>query len=194
MQAVWSDMTRTQLPSWISPAPRNWGTAERGKLSADQYRVICTIHLPITLISLWKDETGRKQDILRHFMDLVTAVRIANMRVASKTQVDAYNKFIFRYVTDMATLYPNETLKPTHHAALHIGDILGLFGPVHSHSAPFFERYINFFHRINTNQRLGMFLKLFNLPFTLNLFRRRNGRDLYEDISSQRESSRCLVR
>lgn len=155
MDAIWADMKNTQLPTWIGSPPHNWGTASRGKLSADQWRVICTIHLPITLIRLWENETGRKKDLLQNFMDLVTAVRIANMRVSTSEQVKAYNEAIFRYVTGLQALYPHIKLRPSHHAALHIGDILDLFGPVHSHSAPFFERYINFLHRVNTNKKLG---------------------------------------
>ncbi|KAF9455301.1 hypothetical protein BDZ94DRAFT_1327649 [Collybia nuda] len=155
MEAVWADMKNTQLPSWIGTVPHNWGTAARGKLSADNWRVICTIHLPITLIRLWAQETGRRRDILENFMDLVAAVRIANMRVSSQNQIIAYNQAMERYVAGLQRLYPNFKLKPTHHVSLHIGDILKLFGPVHSHSAPFFERYINFLHRINTNQKLG---------------------------------------
>jgi hypothetical protein len=158
MEAVWADMKRTQLPSWIGSVPHNWGTAERGKLNADNWRVICTIHLPITLIRLWRHETGRRMAILQNFMDLVSAVRIANMRVSSPNQVIAYNRAISCYVAGLQALYPNHKLKPTHHAALHIGDILELFGPVHSHSAPFFERYINFLHHVNTNQKSGMHL------------------------------------
>lgn len=157
MKAVWDDMERTQIPTWIGSAPRNWGTSQRGKLSADQWRVICTIHLPITLIRLWRNESGRKKELLANFMDLVSAVRIANMRVSSRNQIHAYNQHIFRYITGIKHLYPDEKLKPSHHAALHIGEILNLFGPVHSHSAPFFERYINFLHRVNTNKKLGMF-------------------------------------
>jgi hypothetical protein len=53
MTAVWEDMARTQLPSWVTDVPHNWGTATRGKLSANNWRVICTMHLPITLIRLW---------------------------------------------------------------------------------------------------------------------------------------------
>jgi hypothetical protein len=48
METVWNDMKKSLLPSWISPVPHNWGTKKRGKLSADNWRVICTIHLPIT--------------------------------------------------------------------------------------------------------------------------------------------------
>lgn len=155
MEAIWEDMAATQLPTWITSAPRNWGTASRGKLSADQWRVICTVHIPITLIRIWCNETGRKKDLLRNFMDLVIAVRIANMRVTSQSQIQDYDTYMLRYIKGIKELFPHKRLKPNHHAALHIGDFLKLFGPVHSHSAPFYERYINFFHQMSTNQKLG---------------------------------------
>ena len=30
MEAVWSDMALTELPSWVTDVPRNWGTATHG--------------------------------------------------------------------------------------------------------------------------------------------------------------------
>lgn len=68
------------------------------------------------------------------------------MHVMSQKHILAYNKFIFCYVDGVKTLYLDKKIKPIHHAALHIGDILELFSPVHSHSAPFFECYIKFLH------------------------------------------------
>jgi len=53
MEAVWDDMKHTKLPTWIHPAPPNWGMVEWGKLSADQWRLVSTVHLPITRIRLW---------------------------------------------------------------------------------------------------------------------------------------------
>ena len=164
MEAIWEDMAFTQLPSWVGLVPRNWGTSKRGKLTADNWRVICTVHLPITLIRLWKDETGRKAELLHNFMDLATAVRIANMRVSSKNQVRAYNFHISRYASALPTLFPDVSIKPTVHAALHLGDIMDLFGPVHSHSAPFYERYIYFLQQLNTNKKLGAY------PLHINLY------------------------
>lgn len=155
-------MRRTQLPSWISPAPPNWGTTQRGKLSADNWRVICTIHLPITLIQLWSQGSDRMKDILSHFMDLISAVRIANMRITSPAQITAYDHYMGNYIRRIKELYPDQTLKPTHHTALHISDMLGLFGPSHSHSGPHYERYINFLHRINTNLKIGTFWRLYD--------------------------------
>ena len=90
-------------------------------------------------------------------MDLVSAVHIANMRISSKNQIEAYKHHIFQYMNGLKVLYPDQHLKPINHAALHIGDVLQLFGPVHSHSAPFYERNIKFLHRINTNLKLGSF-------------------------------------
>ena len=79
MEAVWNDMKLTKLPTWILPAPPNWGMVEWDKLSADQWHVVCTVHLSITLICLWDHIAGQKREMLAHFMDLVTTVHIANM-------------------------------------------------------------------------------------------------------------------
>jgi hypothetical protein len=108
-----------------------------------------------TLIQLWSNGTDRQQELLSNFMDLVSAVGIANMHVSSKNQIQAYKYHIFWYIKGLKVLFPDQHLKPIHHAALHIGDILQLFGPIHSHSAPFYEHHINFLHRINTNLKLG---------------------------------------
>ena len=112
MEAVWADMENTCLPSWISPAPRDWGTTKRGKVSADEWRVICTIHLVITLIRLWHDKEGRLQDMLQNYMDAVSAVRIANLRSSSPNRSQAYNFHIFRYVGGLRRLFPDLTMQP----------------------------------------------------------------------------------
>lgn len=158
MAQVWADMQCTRIPTWISAAPRNWGSTQRGKLSADNWCVICTIHLPITLIWLWRKETGQKQELLRNFMDLVTAVQIANMRISSPSHVSAYNQYITSYAEGLKVLFPHKKLKPTLHGAFHIGDMMLRFGPGHSHKASYYERYIGFFHKLNTNGKLGMIL------------------------------------
>ncbi|KAG6914808.1 hypothetical protein DXG01_015220 [Tephrocybe rancida] len=129
MEAIWADMRRTQLPTWIRPAPPNWGTAQRGKLSADQYHVICMIHVVVTLVRLWANETSHKKEMLKHFMDLVSTVHLANLCVISQDKIDTYNEYIFRYAAKWTELLPNKSLKLILHAALHIGNVMELFGP-----------------------------------------------------------------
>lgn len=174
MAHIWSDMVNCQIPSWISPAPRNWGTTQMGKLSADNWRVICTIHLPTSLIWLWRNETGRKQELLANLMDLVTAVRLANLRICSSAVIEDYNRTMSRYLQGLLDLFPHEALKPNHHAALHIGDVMERFGPGHSHGSAYYERHIALFHRINTNRQLGNRLKsmlLSKLTYKLYMYR-----------------------
>ncbi|KAJ6495927.1 hypothetical protein DFH09DRAFT_1103596 [Mycena vulgaris] len=80
MHTIWADMRKTILPSWVGAAPKNWGTKKRGKLSADHWRTIFTVHLPITLIWLWRDETERKRELLFNMTQLVMAIRVANFK------------------------------------------------------------------------------------------------------------------
>lgn len=156
MAAVYDDMARTRLPSWITPAPRDWGTIRRGKLSADNWRIICCIHLPITLIRLFGASDGRPRALLDNFMDLITAVRIATMQSSSAQHVEAYTNHILKYTKGALELFPDYNVLPSHHAALHIGTMLARFGPKHAHDSPHYERYINFFHHMNTNNHIGI--------------------------------------
>src|SRR6266702_6171919 len=106
MEAVWADMALTELPSWVTDVPCNWGTATHGKLSANNWRVICTIHLPITLIRLWgrDNEPEDQKHKLQNFMDLVCAVQIANLRSVSKQDIKRYEHYIQCYLVGLKSL------------------------------------------------------------------------------------------
>jgi hypothetical protein len=155
MEAIRSDMAKTKVPSWISPVPRDWGETRRGKLSADNWHTLYTVHLPITLIRLFGSQAGRRQEIVNNLMDLVIATRIATMQTTSRMQIEQYNRHIFRFSATALQLFPDYHILPSHHAALHIGDMLSLFGPKHSHDSPYYERYIRLFRRMKTNNKLG---------------------------------------
>jgi hypothetical protein len=137
MEAVWSDMALTELPSWVTDVPRDWGTRTHGKLSANNWRVICTVHLPITLIRLWggEDAPEDRKLKLQNFMDLSIAVQIANLLSISKQDIELYEHYIQRYVVGFKSLFKLAKVKPIHHAALHYGDTLRSFGPAHTHGA-----------------------------------------------------------
>ncbi|KAJ8699104.1 hypothetical protein PTI98_002257 [Pleurotus ostreatus] len=153
MKEIWQDMEHTMLPTWVSRVPCDWTLLT--DLNASQTRMLCTVHLPITLIRMWHASEGRMREILANFMDLVTAVITANMRTTSKEQIATYDFHITCYMQQAHQLYPDVSIKPIHHAALHVGRMLEDFGPVHSHSSPYYKRYINFLHCMNTNRKPG---------------------------------------
>ena len=57
------------------------------------------------------------------------------MHVSLKEQVKACNYHVAHYPSGLQRLYLDQEVKPVHHAALRLRDILALFGPVHSRCA-----------------------------------------------------------
>lgn len=98
--------------------------------------------------------------MLDNFMDLTTAVELGSMLNINAQLVDWYNSTMHHYLTNMKVLYPESTVRPNHHYALHLVDFLDAFGPVHSWRAFAFERYNYLLQQINTNQKIGMSLSL----------------------------------
>ena len=158
LEAVWDDMTRTELPSWMSPAPRNWGTATRGKLTADQWKVVATVHLPTSLIRLWGTTQGRHFLMLCNFMDLSAAIQLANQRIITEKHTTDYERLILRYLRGMKLLFKDTPLQPIHHVSMHAGEFLRLFGPTHSVRTPGFERFNERLGLQNTNMKSGELL------------------------------------
>ncbi|KAA1479136.1 hypothetical protein DENSPDRAFT_788840 [Dentipellis sp. KUC8613] len=157
LSEIRKDMAKTQLPAWISPAPRNMGSTLHGKLTADQWKVACTIHLPITLIRIWggKPEGTRLARMLANFIDLVVAVEVATMRIISEEDIEFYDTLMLRYLESMKELYKDGKVLPNHHLALHLREFLRSFGSVHAWRAFAFERYNYILQHENTNQKFG---------------------------------------
>ena len=161
-------MKLTQLPSWMSPAPPNWGTAARGKLTADQWMVVCTVHLPITLIRVWGKLTDRRFALLCNFMDLTSAVQLADQRVISGQIIADSEMLMARYLNTMKALFKDAKIQPIHHVALHAGDFLRLYGPNHSVRAFGGERYLKVLGLQNVNNKSGSWSHLSNTISVLN--------------------------
>lgn len=160
LDAVRNCVGRTVLPSWHPKVPCDCLTATRGKLSCDNYRAIGLVHLTYVLIEQWAEEMGRKHQMLHNYMHMVASVKLSNMRIATDEYTGFYNLHIAEYVKGLQTLFPNEKLHPVHHAAMHVGDFMNLLGPNHSHSVPYYERYIHCLQQINTNLKPGKCFEL----------------------------------
>ncbi|OBZ77000.1 hypothetical protein A0H81_03654 [Grifola frondosa] len=148
-----------EVPSWINPVPRGFGTSAHGKLSADQWRTACTIYLPVALILAWGGEKGRQWSMLSNFMDLVTAVVVASSRSISSEQIKVYEDYMLHYLQGLKVLYKESAIVANHHLALHLGQFLRHFGPVHAWRSFAFERFNYMLQKINTNLTFGKSLK-----------------------------------
>lgn len=144
-----------QLPSWINPAPKGFGTAEHGKLSGDQYRTLGTINLPITLIRTWGQEDGRRLEMLKNFLHGIAAIEALGLLEVTDENTNRADDMMRKYLEGVKALYKGGKIQVTHHAALHVGFFTLLFGPVHGWRGFSFERLNYVLQSTNTNKTFG---------------------------------------
>ena len=162
LSQIWLDMKRTVLPSGISPVPREVGSPSAGKLTADQWRTFCTVHLVVSLVRLWGSELlgSRRSQILDNFLHLVTLTNLLHMRKLTPERISSIEEENLVYLEGLRALYPSSSLVPKHHMALHFPGMLRDFGPVHAWRTFAFERLNQIFQNIPTNSLLGMYSNL----------------------------------
>jgi hypothetical protein len=157
LQEIRNDIQRMSLPSWIGRLPTNLGSASHGSLSADQWRTAATVNLVTSLVRLWgsKSNDTRHKEMLDNFIDLVSAIKVANMRVMTAERVQEYESSMTRYLQGIVRLYPKNSLVPYHHMSLHFTRFLEDFGPTHSWRCFPFERYNHLLQQVSTNKKYG---------------------------------------
>lgn len=79
LEEIRKDISSIRVPLWLEHPPANVGSAATGKLKADHWCTLCTVHMVITLGRLWgcvSTSDGEKAT-LENFMHLVAAVDLA---------------------------------------------------------------------------------------------------------------------
>jgi len=89
--------------------------------------------------------------------DLVMAIAWGLSRKTSAHHAERYAFYMRRYVGGVRELFPDYQLKPNHHYALHIPELLRLFGPLHGTWAFTLERLIGRLQKMNTNFKIGKY-------------------------------------
>ena len=148
-----SDMSTTILPTFLSRAPLEVGSASAGSLTAEQWRTFCMVHLVVTLVRIWRilPTTDKRHRALINFVHLVVAARLGTTKQVTPYKIGCYEEAIHKYLTGLRTLFPDVALVPNHHLALHLPENLHAFGPVHSYWTFPFERCIRILRNVNSN-------------------------------------------
>lgn len=158
LRLIWTEMQEIMLPSEVSPAPSRIGSPGQGTISADEWRTFCTINLVVTLVYLWGPlpDDSRESQILRNFMDLITAVEIASSRSITLKDTWELQKRMRAYLQGILELFPGTTIGPYQHMCLgHLPQVLLNLGPSHAIWCYAFERANYVLQRIKTNSRIG---------------------------------------
>ncbi|KZS89558.1 hypothetical protein SISNIDRAFT_393242, partial [Sistotremastrum niveocremeum HHB9708] len=171
IDAIRKDLKELVKPSWVTSLPKDLGSKRHGKLKADQWRAVATVFLPITLIRRWGSSQNeridpQKLEMLDNTMDLVNAVIVASRKSIGPEDTRSYMFYMSRYLKDLKRLYPHLKLRPVHHAALHLGEFLEMYGPVHGWWTFPFERLIGTLQKVETNDKQGSLIA--HHPFVTN--------------------------
>lgn len=153
----------TRRPVWQESPPPQLGMKSQGKLKADQWRTLMEFDLPVTLVIMWAvglDESAawaqdRRLLVVESTMLLATALRWATSNRTSQHHVDLYMENIRAYLATLRILFPETKLKPNHHNALYLGEMLMRFGPARGWWMFPFERVIGLLQKFNTNHKMG---------------------------------------
>jgi hypothetical protein len=160
-EKIRSNIVNMLWPSWLTSVLYEFGSGSHGKLKADQWRVLGTTFLPVSLVRLWSvvevgnPRSEKCRQILDVTMSLLSTVAIACSRVTSEEHAGLYLNNMHSYLVGLKQLFPEYSFHPNHHMALHLPDYLLLYGPVHSWWTFPFERLIGILQHISTNYKLG---------------------------------------
>ena len=177
IQHLQNILEKTIVPSWISKPPAKFGEASAGSLTADEWRTMALVYLPLALVPLWgqgsqrpsPDIAEKYQHVLNHTMDLLAAVHLAGLHVVTPNRVAAYQEHMTNYVHNLPKLHPTIGLRPNYHMALHIPHFLQLFGPVKSWWCFPFERLVGILQRLPTNHKFGRSLHVLMLQILMTI-------------------------
>ena len=152
---AWAMIENVVTPSWISSVPKNIGTPGSGKVKADQWRTLGTVHFPMSLVVVWRETSQQKKQLLDITLSLVSAILIACTHSTSAAHANAYLQYMQNYISGIKELFPKFKFLPNHHMALHLHEYLVQYGPVHSWWTFPFERLIGIVQRIPSNGKPG---------------------------------------
>ena len=153
-------------PSWLSSVPQNFGDASAGTLKADEWKIMCTVYLPIALVTLWGEGSSHAtpeigaffRRVLDNTMLLVSAVVVLCKRTMSEARARKYRAYLTHWLRGLQEVHAGSYSDRTNnHVAFHIFDFLLLFGPVYSWWCFPFERLIGQLQRIPHNDKFGEF-------------------------------------
>jgi hypothetical protein len=149
-------------PSWQAHLPKNFGDVSHGKLKADQWRTCIEFDLPISLAQIWSQQdsandgsNGLRLEFLDNTMHLAAAVFWGASRRTSSIHAEKYMEHMKSYIKGILRLFPHHNLRPHHHNALHLGEFLLRFGPVHGWWTFPFEQLVGKLQRVNSNSKPG---------------------------------------
>ena len=162
---IQKDIVETSRPVYSNGPPSGMGNPGQGKLKADQWKAAIEFELPVSLMKHWhiplhrqsglSSSVLRRHELAHNTILLASAIRVGTSYRTSELHRVKYTEYMHTYLADLLRLNPGLNLRPNHHNALHLGDFLLRFGPMHGWWMFPFERVIGLLQQVSTNYKQG---------------------------------------
>ncbi|KAJ3817654.1 hypothetical protein F5880DRAFT_1492567 [Lentinula raphanica] len=153
-------------PSWMANPPADVGLAKAGTLKADHWRWLFAVHVPLAVLSLWREtsplaspDAQRMTSVVETTMHLSCASLVMTKRSLSLERRNLFRHLLRLHVLGLRQDFPG-WIFPSHHLAFHIFDGMENFGGVRNCWGFPFELTIGKLQRIPNNHISGKFLDL----------------------------------
>jgi hypothetical protein len=161
-------ITQTQIPTWVSRVPHNFGLSGSGSLKAADWLILYTVYYPLAMVPYWvigsdwqkKIIDGSRavthQDVLRD--SLVKLIEITNILMKhhlEPSDITRYSQLILEYRQTLQLGWPTQNSKPNLHLSEHYPEVIKRLGPPMATSAWAQERLNGMLGKIPRNNHLG---------------------------------------
>ena len=154
MQCAREIIQSVDVPTWMSRTFVNIGSKSHGKLKMDQWRWLCTVHMPIALLFLWEGSEDKAR-ILVNFYRSAATFNLSLLHFPFEDVIKKFDYHIRKYREGLTVLFPKASIAPYQHIVMHLGQMLHYWGPVHSWWTFPFERLLGVLGRVPTNGHIS---------------------------------------
>ncbi|PPQ77156.1 hypothetical protein CVT24_009827 [Panaeolus cyanescens] len=149
-------LAQVVIPSWLERPPTNLGEKSHGKLKADEWLVLASVFFPLIIpeILINTNNNTSGNPTLDNFYHLASCTNIIASHTVSTSDADCYLQHYLSYIDTSKALFPDVSLRPNHHFAVHAAEQMKYWGPLIKLSEYPYEQHNGLLQKIKNNGRL----------------------------------------
>ncbi|MBW0516432.1 hypothetical protein O181_056147 [Austropuccinia psidii MF-1] len=143
------------VPEGICCIPVGIGTASNGKLKENEWLVLFSIYLPLTILDIFWDSGPKTHLLLIKISALIQYTQIVEGQSVTQEDGQLVSQDYNTYQTTSNVLFPNVRTTPNHHYAMHMPKQLSRWGPLNGISEYDGERLVGILQKLKSNSLNG---------------------------------------
>ena len=168
LECIQKVISETDIPSWLTRIPTNFGFRSSSSLKAAQWHFLSTVYYPLALIPLWTfgwrkddvkhvigDNYTQQEILLKALVSLLTFTNLLCQHQIHEENLKEIEISLKSYRSTVQLGWPQHVSKPNLHISQHYPEFIQKFAPPRSHAAWAHERLNGILGKIPKNNHMG---------------------------------------